>query len=208
MPLKKNIPMSKTPEKRNPAQVAPVAEGKNGQTGRRVTGGAKGGTAPQPAPERSQMECFEEGMRLFHMRQFERARELFQTAMNGQDRTVAHRAGLQVRMCERRLEAPQVVLNTPEDHYNYAVTLINSRDLARAQQHLRFALDGDPSADHVLYALAACQGLAGDLPAAYENLKRAIDLQPRNRLAARQDPDFAAFLDQPMFARLLYPEKK
>jgi hypothetical protein len=60
----------------------------------------------------------------------------------------------------------------------------------------------------VLYALAACQGLAGDLPGAYENLKRAIDLQPRNRLAARQDPDFAALADQPAFARLLYPDKK
>ena len=33
--------------------------------------------------------------------------------------------------------------------------------------------------------------------AAYENLKRAIDLQPRNRLAARQDPDFAAMAGPP-----------
>jgi tetratricopeptide (TPR) repeat protein len=208
MPLKKNIPMSKSPDKRNPSSVSPGADAKNGQAGRRVLAGTKGGTAPQAAPERTQMDCFEQGMRLFHTRQFEHARELFQSAMNGQDRTVAHRAGLQVRMCERRLEAPQVVLNTPEEHYNYAITLINSRDLASAQQHLRFALDGDPSADHVLYALAACQGLAGDLQAACENLKRAIDLQPRNRLAARQDPDFAAVIDQPMFARLLYPEKK
>jgi len=147
-------------------------------------------------------------MRLFHVRQFQQARDVFLGAQRGPDRAVAHRAELHARMCERRLGAPAVVLNTPEEHYNYAVTLINSRDLAGAQRHLRAALEADPAADHVLYALAACQSLAGDLPAAYENLKRAIDLQPRNRLAARQDPDFAAMADHQAFARLLYPDKK
>jgi len=100
------------------------------------------------------------------------------------------------------------VLNTAEEHYNYAITLINSRDLAMAQKHLRAALDVDSTADHVLYALAACQSLGGDLQAGYENLKRAIDLQPHNRLAARQDPDFTAMAGHPGFIRLLYPEKK
>ena len=61
-------------------------------------------------------------------------------------------------------------------------------------------------ADHVLYALGACQSLAGDLRGAYENLRRAIDLQPNNRRAARQDPDFSAAIERPMFRRLLYPD--
>ena len=206
MPLKKNTPMQKSGDKRVP-KGSPGQGDKNGQGGRRVTAGAKAPAAP-PAAGRSQMDSFEEGMRLFHARHFRQARELFAAAMDGPDRAVAHRADLQVRMCERRLETPAVVLKTPDDHYNYAVTLINSRDLAAAREHLRTALDADPSADHVLYALAACQSLAGDLPGAYENLKRAIDLQPRNRLAARQDPDFAALVDQPAFARLLYPDRK
>jgi tetratricopeptide (TPR) repeat protein len=154
------------------------------------------------------MESFEEGMRLFHARKFQEAREYFLQAMRGPDRAVTHRAGLHARMCEQRLESDRLVLNTPEEHYNYAITLINSRDLAAAQKHLRAALDADSTADHVLYALAACQSLGGDLQAAYENLKRAIDLQPRNRLAARQDPDFAAMAEHPAFTRLLYPDRK
>jgi hypothetical protein len=64
-------------------------------------------------------------------------------------------------------------------------------------------LEAGSTADHVLYALAACQSLGGDLQPAYENLKRAIELQPRNRLAARRDPDFAAIAGHPAFARLL-----
>lgn len=154
------------------------------------------------------MESFEEGMRQFHAREFRRAREFFLQAGRGQDRAVAHRAELHARMCEQRLESGGLVLNTPEEHYNYAITLINSRDLGTAQKHLRAALEADPAADHVLYALAACQSLSGDLQAAYENLKRAIDLQPRNRLAARQDPDFAALAEHPAFPRLVFPDRK
>jgi tetratricopeptide (TPR) repeat protein len=208
MPAKKKMPISKGPERRNVPRVPSTQEVKDGQT----AGHGRAETTPagnSPAlPKRSQMESFEEGMRLFHARQFQQARELFLAAVNGPDRAVTHRAELHARMCARRLESPSVVLNTPEDHYNYAVTLMNSRDLAGAQEHLLAALDANPAADHVLYALAACQALAGDLQGAYANLKRAIDLQPRNRLAARQDPDFAAVTDQPALARLLYPEKK
>jgi hypothetical protein len=51
-----------------------------------------------------------------------------------------------------------------------------------------------PDADHVHYTLALCCGLAGDGNGACENLKRAIDLEPRNRILARQDPEFIALV--------------
>lgn len=196
MPVKKKTPMPKSAETRNPAIASPAQESKNGQAAQpRETGP-------------SQMESFEEGMRRFHARQYQPARESFLRATGGTDRAVAHRAGLHAHICEQRLQSAGLVLNTPEEHYNYAITLINSRDLATAQKHLRTALEADPAADHVLYALAACQSLGGDLQSAYENLKRAIDLQPRNRLAARQDPDFTPMAGQPTFHRLLYPDRK
>jgi hypothetical protein len=44
--------------------------------------------------------------------------------------------------------------------------------------------------------MALCCGLAGDGDGAYENLKRAIDLEPRNRILARQDPEFLALFSQ------------
>jgi tetratricopeptide (TPR) repeat protein len=154
------------------------------------------------------MEVFEEAVRLFHDRKLREARSLFEEAAAGPDRGVAHKAALHARMCERRLEQPAVVLTTAEEHYDYAVALINSRDLAPAQQHLQAALVLDPRGDHLYYALALCRGLAGDLPGAYENLKCAIDLQPRNRIAARQDTDFAEFAHQAPLDRLLFPDKK
>jgi tetratricopeptide (TPR) repeat protein len=199
MPAKKKAPIPKTSERGNLPELSADQDGANGQTALRVTGSA---------PPRTQMESFGDGMRLFHARQLGEARELFLAASGGPDRAVSHRAALHARMCESRLESSGVILSTPEDHYNYAITLINSRNFSGALEHLRAALEAEPSADHVLYALAACQGLTGDLQGAYENLKRAIDLQPRNRLAARQDPDFASFAGQTAFSRLLYPDKK
>jgi tetratricopeptide (TPR) repeat protein len=200
--------MPKTADKRNLPKTPPIEDERNGQGAGRMPPAGKATTGAASKPGRSQMEVFQEGMRMFHARQFAQALELFQAAQAGPDRTVANRAGLHARMCERRLESHGVELKTPEDHYNYAVTLMNARDLGAAQKHLLAALEADPKADHVLYALAACQSLAGDLHGAYENLKRAIDLQPRNRLAARQDPDFSPALEQAGFARLLYPDKK
>lgn len=195
MPVKKKTPMPKSAETRNTPGASSARDGKNGQ-----------GVPPRETGP-TQMQSFQEGMRLFHARQFQPARESFLRAIGGPDRSVAHRAGLHARICEQRLESPGPALNTPEEHYNYAITLINSRDLATAQMHLRAALQADATADHVLYALAACQSLGGDLQAAYENLKRAIDLQPRNRLAARQDPDFAGMAGHPAYPRLLYPDR-
>lgn len=204
MPVKKKTPMPKSADNRKITDISASDEGRNG----RVDGGKSGSAAPSRATGPSQMESFEEGMHLFHARQFQQAKDVFEQAVRGTDRAVSHRAGLHARICAQRLESAAPPISTPEEHYNYAVTLMNSRDLPGARQHLRAALDADAAADHVLYALAACLSLGGDLQSAYENLKRAIDLQPRNRLAARQDPDFAAIADQPAFIRLVYPDRK
>ena len=151
----------------------------------------------------AQLKSFEQAIRLFHAQKFAEALNLFTKAMDGPHREMAHNAQLHIRMCERRLATPSVELKTADDHYNYAVALINSRNLNTAQQHLETALKMDSSADHVHYALALCRGLSGDLQGAYENLRRAIELQPRNRIAARQDADFASFSGFPPIQQLL-----
>jgi Flp pilus assembly protein TadD len=111
-------------------------------------------------------------------------------------------------MCERRIEQPAVNLRTAEEHYNYGVALLNTRKVEEARAHLGKALEMAPDSDHVLYALALVHSLAGDAAGAHDHLKRAIELEPKNRIMARQDTDFAAMAGQPQFQALLYPEKK
>jgi tetratricopeptide (TPR) repeat protein len=98
-------------------------------------------------------------------------------------------------------------LKTADDYYNYAVTLINSRRLQEAAEHLEKALAMAPRADHIHYALAAALALLGNAQAAYERLKTAIDLEPRNRYLARSDSDFAGILDYAPLASLLQLER-
>jgi len=156
----------------------------------------------------NQLASFESAMRLFHARAFREARDLFAEAARGPGRDVANRAQLHIAMCDRRLQQTTVNLRSGEDYYNYGVALINSRNVKEARAHLEKALEISPAADHIHYALALAQALDGDVANAHRNLKRAIELEPRNRLIARQDADFAPLTSQPPFDALIYPEKK
>jgi tetratricopeptide (TPR) repeat protein len=190
-------------------------------TDRRMTKPQVTGNAPDPEPSRKgqapaavssgnkQLAAFEAAMKLFHARKFKEARELFQEAAGGPERDVAQRSRLHTAMCDRRLQqAPAPDLGTAEEHYNYGVAMINARNIAEARVHLEKALQIAPGEEHIHYALALAQGLSGDIAGAHENLRMAIELEPRNRMIARQDADFAPLVHQSAIHALLFPEKK
>ncbi len=161
----------------------------------------------QESDSERQMKLYEQAIRAFRAQSFEEARHLFEEVAAGPRGPVAHTARLHVTICERRSCQPDLTLESAEDHYNYAVVRINAGDLTTAREHLQLARNGIATGDHVYYALAACDALSGDADAAYENLKRAIEIDPRNRISARQDPDFASASQTPLWQQLLYPEK-
>jgi len=208
MPDKKKPEVTKSTERRmtNSQPSKPSSTGENvrgGGSGR--PGSAAGGQLPNA---QKQLTIFESAMRLFHARKLKEAREAFVQASQGPERDIAHRSDLHIRMCDRRLQEASVALTSAEDYYTYGVALINTRNLAAAQEHLQKALLMSPDSDHVHYALALSKALSGSLDAAYEHLKRAIELDPRNRIAARQDTDFAPFVNQPPLDALLHPDKR
>jgi tetratricopeptide (TPR) repeat protein len=193
------------PEKKNPTKELSERRMSKPQASKNNSETHSTGNAASPP---TQFNSFEAGMKHFHARQFKEARDLFALAVRGPERDVANRAQLHLAMCDRRLTHVVVTLGSAEDYYNYGVALINSRNLPEARAHLEKALEMSPAADHVHYALALAQALAGDMANAQHNLKRAIELEPRNRLIARQDADFAPLANQPPLDAILYPEKK
>ncbi len=152
-----------------------------------------------------QAQVFERAIAAFHARKYAEAASLFAKAEQGPNQGMAHSARLHSRICERRMQAEPVDLRTADDHYNYGIALLNERRLTDADRHLRQAAALAPRGDHIYYALALCLGLRGDVSGACANLKRAIDIDPRNRVAARKDPDFAELLRLSPIAELLYP---
>jgi tetratricopeptide (TPR) repeat protein len=135
-------------------------------------------------------------VRAFTQRTFEKARSLFTEAAKGPQPNIADKARSYLSVCTRRLATDEPKLTTAEDHFNYGVERLNARDIDRATHHLAEALVRQPKGDHILYTLALCRGMAGDGEGACENLRRAIDLEPRNRILARQDAEFALLASQ------------
>jgi Flp pilus assembly protein TadD len=168
---------------------------------------AKKAAAPEPPSAVDlQLRMYEQAVQLFSHGKLTDARVRFLEVTKGPAPHISDKARVYVQVCERRTKSPEVKLSTAEDHFNYGVERLNARDVELAKHHLGRALSLQPDADHVLYTLALCCGFAGDGNGACENLKRAIDLEPRNRILARQDPEFSALAMQfPGIRALLSP---
>jgi tetratricopeptide (TPR) repeat protein len=155
---------------------------------------------------KEQARLFGEGMSRFQQRDFAGARELFAKAATGPDAAQAHSSSMHVNMCDRRLvktEAPK----SPDEHYMLGVASMNAGSLDAAEENLTKALQGNDASDHYHYAMALCQGLRGDLERCRQHLTRAIEIEPANRIAARNDPDFQSLARQSPVKELLHAEK-
>ena len=199
MPEKKKITSTKSTDGRM-TKPQPSASANSSAAGPAV--------AAQPSNGEKQLGSFEAAMRLFHTRNLKQARELFEQSAQGPAQDIAQRSRLHIAMCDRRLDQASVSLRSADDYYTYGIAMLNSRKFAEARTHLEQALHLAPEADHIHYAMATAEVHHGDLARAHEHLKRAIEIEPRNRLLARQDADFAHLSHQPPFDALLYPEKK
>lgn len=207
MPEKKKSPAAKRIEPRM-SKPQGTKTGKPSESERVVASADAAVAVAQPLDAPKQLSSFESAMRLFHERKLREARELFQIAAAGPERDVAQRAKLHIAMCDRRLEQETVQPQSAEDFYNFGVAMLNARNIPEARRHLEQAVEMAPGVDHIHYAAALAQALSGDVANAFENLRRAIELEPRNRIIARQDADFAPLANHPPFDVLLYPEKK
>ena len=145
---------------------------------------------------------FEQAIKAFWRQSFREAEGLFAKASVGPDRRISTSAETYLRTCRRRMEmrcAPESF----DDRYTYGVTLLNDGRLSEARKEFESALRMNPRVDYVYYALAACFALSGDMTNLYANLRRAIELEPRNRIAARSDPDFQGALNDLSVRELL-----
>lgn len=154
-----------------------------------------------------QMKHWEQAVHSFSQRKFAQAHARFEEAVHGPAAHIADKARSYASICARKMDDSEVKLQTADDHFNYGVERLNARDMSVARHHLDRALALEPHGEHILFTLALCCGLAGDAAAACENLKRAIDLEPKNRILARQDPEFLALAQQmPALRALLTPD--
>ena len=152
------------------------------------------------------VQNYEAGVKLMQERKFDRAKALLQKVIEGASRELADRAAVHLNICNRELGRTTTTFKTPEEHYDYAVSLMNQGEYEECRAHLEKILKQQPKADYALYGLAILDCVTGKVEDALRRLDEAIRLNPANRFQARNDSDFQNLADDPRFTELLYPE--
>jgi len=152
------------------------------------------------------VQSYELGVRALQEHKFEKAKGHLQKVLAGPNKSLCDRAKVHLQACDQHLEKPALQFKTAEEHFDFAVSLINTGDFEEAATQLKGLLKDDPSADFAFYGLALLYSITGKTQDCLDSLTQAIELNPKNRLQARSDNDFQSMVDDPRFTELLYPE--
>lgn len=152
------------------------------------------------------IQNYEAGLRALQEHKFDKAKASLQKVLGGPSKELADRAAVHLNTCNQHLEKAAIQFKSPEEHFDYAVSLMNIGDYVQAREHLEKLLRQLPKADYVLYGLAALDCMTGHVEDALRNLDEAIRLNPALRFQARNDSDFQNLSEDPRFTELLYPD--
>jgi len=152
------------------------------------------------------VQSYESGLRALQEHKFEKAKGHLQKVLSGPNKSLVDRAQVHILTCEKHLETSSLQFKTAEEHYDYAVSLMNTGDYVTAREHLDKLLKQNPKAEFVLYGLAALHCLTGHVEESLKTLDEAIQVKPSLRFQARNDGDFQNLAEDPRFTELLYPD--
>jgi tetratricopeptide (TPR) repeat protein len=149
---------------------------------------------------------YQAAVQLLQQGKYEKALAAFEKLLPAAAAEIRERCLMYINTCQRQLEKPNLAFATPEEHFDYAVSQLNTGYYEEAREQFNNILAAHPNADYAFYGLAVLNSITGQSQDCLANLARSIELNPRNRLQARVDNDFQSMLDDPRFTELLYPE--
>jgi tetratricopeptide (TPR) repeat protein len=152
------------------------------------------------------VDSYQVGLKAMQERKFEKAKAAFQKVLALGVRELAERATVFLNTCNQHLGKTSTSFKTPEEHYDYAISLMNVGDYVGAREHLDKIIKQSAAADYGWYGLSVLNCLTGHYEDALKHLAEAIRLNPRYRFQARNDSDFKNMSDDPRFTELIYPE--
>ena len=166
-----------------------------------VKSGAQTTTNTGPA-----FQHYQAAVQLLQQGKFEKAQVGFEKLLPNAPIELLDRCKMYIITCQRQLENKRLTFLTPEEHYDYAISQLNTGYYEEAREQFEGILNAHPGADYAFYGLALLDAITGRSHDCLSNLSRAIELNPRNRLQARADNDFQSMVDDPRFTELLSPE--
>src|SRR5450631_4737607 len=153
------------------------------------------------------LQSYESGLRAMQEHKFDKAKPHFQKVIAGPIKELIDRASIHLSICNQHLERSVASqFKSPEEHFDYAVSLMNVGDYISAREHLEKLAKQAPKADYVAYGMAALDCLTGHVEDSLRHLDEAVRLNPGLRFQARNDSDFQNLVEDPRFTELLYPD--
>src|SRR5579863_2793949 len=153
------------------------------------------------------LQSYEAGLKAMQEHKFDKAKPHFQKVVSGPIKELIDRATVHLSICNQHLERSIAnQFKTAEEHFDYAVSLMNVGDYVTAREHLEKLLKQNPKSDYVIYGLAALDCLTGHVEDSLRRLDEALHLKPQLRFQARNDSDFQNLAEDPRFTELLYPD--
>jgi len=149
---------------------------------------------------------YEAAVLLLQQGKYEKALSALEKLLPEAPAEIQDRCRIYISTCQRQLQSRGRSFATPEEHYDYAISLLNTGYYEEAREELNQILNDHTDADYACYGLAVLESITGHTQQCLTSLSRAIELNPKCRVQARADNDFQNMADDPRFTELLYPE--
>lgn len=181
------------------ARTATQSRKKTSSPAGKPAGRARSGADPA-------FQHYQSAVQLLQQGKYEKALGILEKLLPDAPMEIQDRCRVYISTCRRQMEKANLSFPTPEEHYDYAISLLNTGYYEEAREQFNNILVGHPGADYSFYGLAVLESITGHTQDCLDNLAKAIELNSKNRLQARADNDFQNMVDDPRFTELLYPE--
>jgi len=161
---------------------------------------------PQDPSFTQAVQNYEAGLKAMQEHKFDKAKAVLEKIIASGPKELADRARVHLSTCNQQLASSATSFKSQEEHFDYAVSLMNAGQYEQSRNHMEKILKQNPNADFAFYGQAVLDCLTGQVESSLKNLREAIRLNPHNRFQARNDSDFQNMADDPRFTELLYPE--
>ncbi len=137
------------------------------------------------------LKKFEKALQHFHQKKYAEAHKLFSKLLEtADDATFRERCRGYVEACRQHTEKPD-----QSDPFARAVFLSNQGEHQQAEELLKKMIKADGENDALLFTLSCMYAGMGEVNKAVETLRKAVKLNPDNRVYALNHRDFAELKD-------------
>jgi TolA-binding protein len=181
-------------------------EARSAATGRKKALPTTAKSGSPSAANAAALQQYQAAVQLLQQGKFDKALAAFEKLLPTAPFEIVERCRMYAQTCHRQIGKTGLAFVTPEERYDYAVSQLNGGFFEEAGGQFRGIIADYPNADYAFYGLALLDAITGRAQGCLDNLSKAIELNPKNRLQARSDNDFQNMVDDPRFTELLYPE--